>query len=39
MLGFYDYIDSKRDHVMGFEPHPAGIARNAFFSTEIWLEG
>ena len=37
MLGFYDYIDARRDNVMGFEPHPAGIARNALFSTEVWL--
>ena len=39
MLGFYDYIDARRDNVMGFEPHPAGIARNAMFSTELWMQG
>ena len=35
MLGFYDLIDSRRDNVVGFDPHPAGYNRNAFFSTEI----
>lgn len=39
MIAFYDYIDARRDKVGGFEPHPAGIARNANFSTEVWLEG
>lgn len=37
MLAFYDLIDSKRDNVMGFDPHPAGYNRNAFFSSEVWL--
>ena len=37
MLGFYDLIDSRRDNVMGFDPHPAGYNRNAFFSSEIWF--
>jgi peptide/nickel transport system substrate-binding protein len=37
MLAFYDLIDSKRDNVMGFDPHPAGYNRNAFFTSEIWL--
>ncbi len=39
MIAYYDYIDAKRDNVMGFEPHPTGITRNAFFSTEVWLTG
>jgi len=39
MIAFYDYIDARRENVKGFEPHPAGIARNANFSTEVWLEG
>jgi len=38
MIAYYDYIDVKRDTVMGFEPHPAGMARNAFFSTEVWIK-
>ncbi len=38
MLGYYDYIDAKRDNVGGFDPHPAGLGRNAFFGTELWLK-
>ena len=30
MLGFYDMIDSRRDNVVGFDPHPAGYNRDAF---------
>ncbi len=39
MLGYYDYIDARTEKVKGFEPHPAGLARNAMFGTELWLEG
>ena len=35
MLGFYDMIDSRRDNVVGFDPHPAGYNRDAFFATDI----
>lgn len=38
MMAYYDYIDARRSNVMGFEPHPAGFARNAFFGTELWLD-
>ena len=32
-------ITKKRgNYLEDFEPHPAGIARNANFSTEVWLE-
>ena len=37
MMAFYDLIDAKRSNVGGLDPHPAGMGRNAFFSTEVWL--
>ena len=37
MMAFYHLIDARRSNVGGFDPHPAGMGRNAFFSTEVWL--
>ena len=36
MLGFYNYIDAAYEHIGGFDPHPAGIPRNAFWLSEMW---
>jgi len=38
MIAYYDLIDGRRSNVMGFEPHSAGMGRNPFFSTEVWLD-
>ena len=36
MMGFYNYIDAAHDHIGGFDPHPAGIPRNASWLAELW---
>jgi len=38
VIAFYDEINAKRSNVAGMEPHPAGLARNAFFGVEVGLK-
>ncbi len=38
LMAFTDFIDGRRSNVKGFEPHSSGMARYAFFGTELWLD-